>query len=137
MVGMSKSRTLAELSKESGIPERTIRFYIARGLLDGPSKAGRGAVYSTEHLARLEKIKKMQAEGRMLVEIARDLNDGPPAEATVPPSAWWQYVIQEDVMVWVRGDVNPWRMKRIRAAVDAMASLLQESESNDARRSQK
>ena len=35
---MSNSRTLAELSEESGIPARTIRFYIARGLLDGPVK---------------------------------------------------------------------------------------------------
>jgi len=37
----------------------------------------------------------------------------------------------------VRGDVSPWRMKRIRAAVDAMASLLQEPESNDGRRKHK
>ena len=55
---MSKFKTLAELSEESGTPARTIRFYIARGLLDGPLKAGRGAVYTAEHLARLEKIKE-------------------------------------------------------------------------------
>ena len=52
------------------MPARTIRFYIARGLLDGPVKAGRGAVYTADHLARLERIKEMQAEGRMLAEIA-------------------------------------------------------------------
>ena len=32
---MNNSRTLAQLSEESGLPARTIRFYIARGLLDG------------------------------------------------------------------------------------------------------
>ena len=136
IAGMSKSKTLAELSEESGVPARTIRFYIARGLLDGPVKAGRGAVYTTGHLARLEKIKALQAEGRMLAEIAHDLN-GPPVERAVPPSPWWQHTIQDDVIVWVRGDVSPWRMKQIRAAVDDIASRLQEPESSNARRNRK
>lgn len=134
---MSHSRSLAELSEESGIPARTIRFYIAKGLLDGPVKAGRGAAYAAEHLARLEKIKKLQGEGHTLVEIVRVLNGGAPAEAASAPSPWWQHVIQEDVMVWVRGDVSPWRMKQIRAAIDTMASLIQEHESDNARRNRK
>ena len=132
---MSNSRTLARLSQQSGIPARTIRFYIARGLLDGPVKAGRAAVYTAEHLARLEKIKQLQSEGRMLAEIAHQLNAVSAPQTTVPVFAWWQHVIQEDVIVWVRGDVSPWRMKQIRAAIDAMASLLHES--NEARRNRK
>ena len=134
---MSKSKTLAELSEESSIPARTIRFYIARGLLDGPVKAGRGAVYTAEHVARLEKIKELQAEGRMLAEIAHDLNGGPPVQPAVAPSPWWQYAIEEDVVVWVRGDVSPWRMKRIRAAVDEIAVRLREPESGNTRRNRK
>ena len=134
---MGNTKTLAELSEESGIPARTIRFYIARGLLDGPVKAGRGAVYTAEHLVRLEKIKELQAGGRMLAEIAHDLNGGPPVETAVQPSPWWQYTIQDDVIVWVRGDVSPWRMKQIRAAVDDIASRLQEPESGNTRRTRK
>ncbi|MGA3039554.1 MAG: helix-turn-helix domain-containing protein [Bryobacteraceae bacterium] len=130
---MSNSKTLAELAEESGIPARTIRFYIARGLLDGPVKAGRGAVYTAGHLARLEKIKALQAEGRMLAEIAHELDGGPPAESAAQPSPWWQHAIQDDVIVWVRGDVGPWRMKQIRAAVDELASRLQEPETNTRR----
>ena len=137
VAGMSNSKTLAELSDASGIPARTIRFYIARGLLDGPVKAGRGAVYTAEHLARLEKIKGLQAEGRMLTQIAHDLNDGPPVQTAAPPSPWWQHVIQDDVMVWVRGDVSPWRMKQIRVAVDDLASRLREPESSNARRNRR
>ena len=136
-VDMSNSRTLAELSEESGIPARTIRFYIARGLLDGPVKSGRGAVYTAEHVARLEKIQQLQAEGRMLADIAHDLRGGSPAHTAVAPSAWWQHVIQEDVMLWVRGDVSPWRMKKIRTAVDDFASRLREPESNRTRRNHK
>lgn len=134
---MSHSKTLAELSEESGIPARTIRFYIARGLLDGPVKAGRGAVYTAEHLARLEKIKALQDEGRMLAEIAHDLDGGAPRETTVAATPWWQHAIQDDVIVWVRGDVSPWRMKQIRAAVEDFASRLQAPESGSSRRNRK
>jgi DNA-binding transcriptional MerR regulator len=134
---MKPSRTLAELSEETRIPARTIRFYIARGMLDGPVKAGRGAVYTAEHLARLEKIKQLQAEGRMLAEIAHDLSGSSPAHAAVAPSPWWQHVIQEDVMVWVRGDVSPWRMKQIRTAVEDFASRLREPENNKTGRNRK
>lgn len=135
---MSDSKTLAELSDASGIPARTIRFYIARGLLEGPVKAGRGAVYTAGHLARLQKIKTLQAEGRMLAEIAHDLEGAPPArQAAVPPSPWWQYAIQDDVVVWVRGDIPPWRMKQIRAVVGEMASRLGEPESSNPRSNRK
>ena len=134
---MSNPKTLSELSEESGIPARTIRFYIARGLLDGPVKSGRGAIYTAEHLARLEKIRQLQAEGRMLAEIAHELSDGPPSHSAVAPSAWWQHTIQEDVIVWVRGDVSPWRMKQIRTAVDDFASRLREPESNNTGRDRK
>ena len=131
---MNSSKSLADLSEESGIPARTIRFYIARGLLDGPVKSGRGAIYTAEHLARLARIQQLQAEGRMLAEIAHDLGDASPAHTAAPPSPWWQHVIQEDVMVWVRGDVSPWRMKQIRAAVDDFASRLPEPENPKTRR---
>jgi DNA-binding transcriptional MerR regulator len=126
---MSDAKTLAELSEESGIPARTIRFYIARGLLDGPVKAGRGAVYTTQHLARIEKIKSLQSEGRMLAEIIHLLNQGEPAETGPPPAAWWQHVIHDDVMVWVRGDVSPWRMRQIRAAIDDLSGRLSGNQS--------
>ena len=135
---MDGLRTLAELSDASDIPARTIRFYIARGLLAGPVKAGRGAVYTEEHLARLQKIKKLQSEGRMLAEIAHALDAGqPPPQAATPPAPWWQHVIQDDVVVWVRGDVSPWRMKQIRAAVDEMTFRLQDVESSNARRNRR
>lgn len=116
--------TLAELADASGIPARTIRFYISRGLLDGPTKAGRGAVYTAEHLAKLEKIKALQAKGRMLSEIAPMLGAAQRARADRPPSPWWQHTIDEDIVVWTRADVSPWRMKQMRSAIDEMAARL-------------
>src|SRR5579884_163841 len=40
------------------------------GLLEGPRGAGRGAAYDQRHLERLEEIKRRQAEGATLAEIA-------------------------------------------------------------------
>ena len=46
----AEALTLADLSTATGIPGRTIRFYIAQGLLDGPDTAGRTARYSPRHM---------------------------------------------------------------------------------------
>src|SRR5690349_14667070 len=121
---MGEVKTLAELVDASGIPARTIRFYISRGLLAGPVKAGRGAVYTADHLARLEQIKALQGEGRMLSEIAQLVSGGPPEQVAGPAASWWQYTIADDLMIWVRTDASPWRMKQIRTAIDDVASRL-------------
>ena len=124
---MPVEKTLAELSEESGIPARTIRFYIARGLLDGPAKSGRGAVYNAGHLAGLARIQTLQAEGRTLGEIAAmaQQQDGPASE-TQPPVAWWQYNISPDVYVMARADMSPWRIKQVRVAIQKLAALMEQ-----------
>jgi DNA-binding transcriptional MerR regulator len=123
---MADEMSLAELAEASGLAARTIRFYIARGLLEGPVKAGRAAAYTEEHLARLERIKKLQAQGRMLSEIGRSLaGAAAPERNTAPPTAWWQHTIADDVVVWTRSDVSPWRTKQIREAIDELARTLQ------------
>jgi DNA-binding transcriptional MerR regulator len=114
--------TLAEVAEASGLPARTIRFYIARGLLDGPIKGGRSAAYTAEHVARLERLKRLQASGRTLSEIVRILS-GPSKERSKvePATAWWQYAVAEDVIVWVRAGASPWRTRQISAAVQEFA----------------
>lgn len=121
--------TLAELADAAQIPARTVRFYIARGLLSGPAKAGRGAEYTAEHLERLQRIRELQAGGTTLAEIARAL-DGAPAQAP-EPSPWWQYVIAADVVVSARADAAPWRAKQIRATVDELARRLRDNEEKE------
>jgi DNA-binding transcriptional MerR regulator len=116
------------LADATGIPARTIRFYISRGLLGGPAKAGRGAVYTAAHLERLEKIKALQAEGRHLSEIGPLVEGGLETPPSYPTAAWWQHAITDDVMVWTRGDVSPWRQKQIRDAVEEMAVRLRRKE---------
>ncbi len=119
---------MSELAEATGIPARTIRFYISRGLLEGPAKAGRGAVYTAEHLERLEKIKALQAEGRMLSEIGPLVLGGKAAAPAPAASPWWQHAIGDDVMVWTRADLSPWRMKQIRDAIEEFAARLATTE---------
>ena len=123
---MADEMTLAELAEASGLAARTIRFYIARGLLDGPVKAGRAAAYTEDHLARLEKIKKLQAQGRMLSEIGRSVAGGTtPERYAAAPTAWWHHAIADDVVVLTRSDASPWRTRQIREAIDELARSLQ------------
>jgi DNA-binding transcriptional MerR regulator len=117
--------TLAEIAETSGLPARTIRFYIARGLLNEPVTRGRSASYTAEHLAGLERIKRLQAAGHTLSDIARLLNGPSQDQTAVAPTAWWQHAIADDVVVWVRAGGSPWRTKQLRAAVDEFARRVQ------------
>lgn len=47
------SYSLDELSREAGVTPRTVRYYIAEGLLPPPDSTGRNARYSQDHLDRL------------------------------------------------------------------------------------
>ena len=127
--------TLLELAEEAGIPARTVRFYISRGLLPGPLGAGRGAVYGEAHVERLKRIRALQERGMMLAEISHALDGA--GEALLPqPSSWWQYPVSPEVSVWVRADVSPWRLKQVRKALEHLSAQLktsQESEETEAR----
>jgi len=126
---MNKEWTLRELAAESGVPERTIRFYISKGILDPPLRGGRGAVYGPDHLARLREIRGFQSKGLMLAEIARlPEPQAAPAGPDLPaPSAWESYAVADDVTVWVRAGSSPWRAKHIRSALKEFASRIQKN----------
>ena len=127
---VKRTMTLAEIAEASSIPARTIRFYIARGLLNGPVKGGREAEYTAKHVASLERIKRLQATGKTLSEIARILRGAAGEEpASAPSTAWWQYAVADDVVVWVKAGGSPWRTKQIRAAIDEFARRVQGLES--------
>lgn len=122
--------SLAELAEETGLSPRTIRYYISRGLLNGPVVAGRGAVYNAGHLERLRRIQELQSRGAMLAQISRVLAGEPPE--TVAPSAepWYRYQLEDDVVVMVRGDISPWRNKEIREALGTLAANIKRKEDN-------
>lgn len=122
--------TLAELAEGTGIPARTVRYYIARGLLPGPDKAGRGAEYNEQHLERLQQIVRLQAEGHPLAEIARLLDSGPGSQPPTP-TAWWCYPVADDVQVWMREGTPPWRTRQIREAILGLTRILEKRVDHD------
>jgi DNA-binding transcriptional MerR regulator len=61
--------TLEELAQRVGISPRTIRYYIAEGLLPGPGARGKSATYGVEHLVRLRLIRLLSARHLPLAEI--------------------------------------------------------------------
>jgi DNA-binding transcriptional MerR regulator len=55
--------------------ERTIRFYVAQGLVSPPEGRGTAATYTYRHLLQVLAIKLRQMEGATLGAIIRDLGD--------------------------------------------------------------
>ena len=125
------NRTLAELADESKVPARTIRYYIARGVLPPPVVGGRGASYTEEHLERLERIRKLQSQGLTLAQIAWQLGGQRPEMDLVEPSAWWNYPVADDVVVLARSQMRPWRLKRVRSLISQMATQLRIAEKDE------
>src|SRR3990170_5244187 len=55
--------------------ERTIRFYVTKGLVSPPEGRGTAATYSYRHFLQLLAIKLRQMEGATLASITKDMHD--------------------------------------------------------------
>ncbi len=72
--------SLTELADLAGVTPRTVRFYLAQGLLPAVGQSGPGSKYDADHLARLRLIRRLQAEHLPLAEIRRRLDDLDPGD---------------------------------------------------------
>jgi hypothetical protein len=73
---LARSRVRPVAASASAAPaERTIRFYVAKGLLGRPEGRGTAATYSYRHLLQVLAIKLRQMEGATLKTIARELGE--------------------------------------------------------------
>jgi Ca-activated chloride channel family protein len=61
---------ISDLVERTGLAPRTIRSYIARGILPPPVGNGPAAVYGEEHLQRLIAATRMRDEGTSLDDVA-------------------------------------------------------------------
>ena len=78
--------TLFELEDATGVPARTIRYYIQRDLVGRPEGEKRGAFYTAAHVEQLLRIRRWSEEGLSLERIARLLSakDAPPTITPEP-----------------------------------------------------
>lgn len=67
--------TLEDLAALTGVPTRTIRYYIAEGLLPAPEGRGKATVYSEGHMLRLRLV-RLLAEHRLPLAEIRQLLAG-------------------------------------------------------------
>src|SRR3954470_22120838 len=67
--------TIDELAQRTGMTVRNIRAHQSRGLLPPPEVRGRTGFYGPDHVARIELIQELQAEGFNLDLIRRLLEN--------------------------------------------------------------
>jgi DNA-binding transcriptional MerR regulator len=70
----SEKLTIDELARRTGMTVRNIRAHQSRGLLPPPEVRGRTGYYGADHLARIELIRELQADGFKLEAISRLLD---------------------------------------------------------------
>jgi DNA-binding transcriptional MerR regulator len=71
---------IQKLITESGVPRRTIHFYVQQGILPPPQGAGLAAFYTEEHLLRLRLIPILRQQGLRLDEIRQRFSEINPEE---------------------------------------------------------
>jgi DNA-binding transcriptional MerR regulator len=102
--------TMADLEAETGLSARTIRFYVAQGLLPAARGRGVGATYGQTHLLRLKAIALLKKDNTPLEQIRQRLQDMRDAELaamleveTAPPEDRWRRVhLHPDLELHVR-----------------------------------
>jgi DNA-binding transcriptional MerR regulator len=121
---------MAELEAETGFTARTIRYYVARGLL--PPAHGRGptATYDQGHLLRLKAIQLRRGRNQPLddikEELARLTDDDIAAELRIetepPEDRWRRIILHPDIELHVR-ERGGERDRRVEEAVDWIVGL--------------
>ena len=120
------SMALSHLAEKTGVSTRTLRYYIARGVLHGPCKRGSNACYNHTHLAKVEEIKAHLARGLTLDEIVRALK-----ETLITTKKWVEFRVADDVQVFIGGKVSPWRMHELQQAIKRFSKALAEAPEED------
>ena len=115
--------TLQDLCKATGLPQRTVRYYIQTGLIERPEGAGRGAFYTQRHLDQLLLVVASQRKGLSLDAIREFATQVPTAKAgaSVPRvhgsvEVWSHLLIADGVELNVepgRAGLSPERVRAL------------------------
>ncbi|HUF26818.1 MAG TPA: MerR family transcriptional regulator [Gemmatimonadaceae bacterium] len=97
---------------------RSVRFYVANGLLDRPEGTGTSAIYAYRHLLQLLAIKIRQREGQTLELIRREMREvtGDALERRVATWLAPALISADAPPVDETGDGEPWSWRRVPVA---------------------
>src|SRR3954451_13879278 len=99
--------SLTELADLAGVTPRTVRYYLAQGLLPAVGQTGPGAKYGADHLARLRLIRRLQGEHLPLAEIRRRLEGLHPATIAQLAGAQPPTPPADSALEYLRGVLGP------------------------------
>lgn len=114
--------TLTELADLAGVTPRTVRYYLAQGLLPSVGVTGPGAKYDDTHLARLRLIRRLQREHQPLAEIRRRLEGLGDTEIAAAAGAAEAPPPPDSALDYIRRVTNP--ATRVREHADGYAPAL-------------
>ena len=124
--------SIEELSALAGVTPRTVRYYIAQGLLDRPQGEKRGAHYLRRHLEQLLLVRRWTEAGLSLDRV-RELIAGapedPPRRATPPGSVevWSRVTVADGLEVHLepgRAGLTP---EQVRAFIRGVTALYRQT----------
>ncbi len=126
-----------DLAALASVPTRTVRFYIAKGLIDRPHGAKRGAWYEDRHLQQLLMIRRWTDAGLSLDRV-RELQAGSPNEAPPRPvkpgmvEVWSRITLTDGVEIQVepgRAGMTPEQVRAFIQDVTAAYRRVREADS--------
>ena len=116
-----------DLATLASVPTRTVRFYIAEGLIDRPFGAKRGAWYEERHLRQLLLIRRWTDAGLSL-ERVRELQAGSPEEAPPRPvkpgmvEVWSRITLSDGVEIQVEPGRAGMTPEQVRAFIQGVTT---------------
>ena len=131
--------SIDELSMLAGVTPRTVRYYIAEGLVDRPIGEKRGAHYVRRHLEQLLLIRRWTDAGLSL-ERVRELLSGAPEDPAphraVPGSieVWSRVTVADGLEIHVepgRADLTPDQMRSLVRGISALYRQVRTSSASE------
>lgn len=118
--------TLEGLCGLAGVSRRTARYYTQLGLMDRPEGETRAARYGRKHLEQLLRIKALQAEGRPLDMIARELrhDDDTPISGSGRVSVWTRIALAPGLELQIDAAAAKLSTGEVRAVAKAARKAL-------------
>lgn len=128
-----RTYSFEELCSLAALPERTVRFYIQKGLVPPPHGKKRGAWYDELHLERLLTIRRWQRAGLSLERIAEIIagadSDIPESPHPQPGSVavWSRLLVRDGIELHIephRAGLSPEQLRAFcRKVMDAMDTI--------------
>ena len=120
--------SIDELSTLAGVTPRTVRYYIAEGLVNRPQGEKRGAHYLRRHLEQLLLIRRWTDAGLSLDRVRELIAGAPedPAPHRAPPGSievWSRVTVADGLEVHVepgRADLTPDQMRSLVRGITAL-----------------